>query len=353
MNTYWNLFRITTFWESHGVWLWVVIDGLPAGFLVDQENIQNEMNRRKPGQSDITTQRKEDDSFEVISGIYEWKSTGHPITIILKNNDQDSSKYDNIKDILRPNHADMTYNSKYGFRDHRWGGRSSGRETVSRVIAWAIAKQYLKEKLWVDIIGYTKQVWNITWGNVERDYIESNKLRAWDRDLWPSMIEYVEKIARDGNSVWWIIECSIIGAPKNLWEPVFWKIKSRLAGSMLSIWWIQWFEYGVWFWVVGHTGETYNEWFINDKWDIKTKNNKYWWILWWISTWEDIVFRVAVKPTASIYKKQTTVDTDGEQVDFTIEWRHDPCILPRVIPVIESMAAIDILDLYFMNRARE
>jgi chorismate synthase len=352
MNTHGNLFRITTFWESHGIWLGVVIDGLPSGFLVDLENIQSEMDRRKPWQSNITTQRKEDAWFEVISWLYEWRSTWHPITIIVRNSDQDSSKYENIKDILRPNHADITYNNKYGFRDHRGWGRSSGRETVSRVIAGAIAKQYLKEKLGVEVIAYTKQVWNFIWKNFDKSYIEQNKLRVADRDIGAEMIEHVENIAKDGNSIWGVIECRVIHPPKNLWEPVFWKIKSILAGSMLSIWWVQWFEYGAWFSVVEHTWETYNEWFINEEWKIKSENNRYGWVLWGITTWEDIEFRVAIKPTASIYKQQTTVNKEWKSVDFTIEWRHDPCILPRVVPVIEAMAAIDMLDLYFMNQAK-
>lgn len=354
MNTHWNLFKITTFGESHWNALWVVIDWLPANFKIDLENISYELGRRKPGQSNITTQRKEsDEDFEILSWIFDWYSTGHPITIIVKNSNQKSKDYDNLKDLYRPNHADLTYSLKYWVRDHRWWWRSSWRETLSRVIAWAIAKQYLREKFSTEIFAFTSQVWIYKVQKVDYDFIEKNILRTADESISKSMIEYVEKIASEWNSVWWIIECHIKNPLAWLWEPVFWKIKSILAWSMLSIWWVLWFEYWAWFDTVNHTWNTYNEWFLNTNWKVHSKNNNYAWVLWWISTWEDIVFRVAVKPTASIYSKQKTVNTDGNEVDFQISWRHDPCILPRVVPVIESMAAIDLLDLVLMNNSRK
>ncbi len=354
MNTHWTLFKITTFWESHGNALWVVIDWLPSNFEIDMDNIANELGRRKPGQSVITTQRKEnDENFEVLSGIFEWKSTGHPITIIVKNENQKSNDYSNIKDLFRPNHADLTYHLKYGIRDYRWGWRSSGRETLSRVIAWAIAKQYLKEKFGIEIFAFTKQVWEFKAEKIDYKFIEQNILRTGDEKIASKMIEYVEGIKNDWNSVGWIIECHIKNPPSWLGEPVFDKIKSRLASSMLSIWWALGFEYGAWFDTVNLTWKTYNEWFYNTHWKVCSKHNNYAWILGWISTWEDIIFRVAIKPTSSIYAEQKTVDINWNEVDFQIHWRHDPCILPRVVPVIEAMSAIDILDLVLLNNSKK
>jgi len=352
MNTHWNILKITTFGESHGPALGVIIDGFPAWFEIDLENIQKELNRRKPGQSHIVTQRNEDNSFEILSWIFEWKTTWHPITLLVKNENQKSKDYSNIKDLFRPNHADLTYHQKYGIRDYRWWGRSSWRETVSRVLAWAIAKQFLKEKLWVEIFAYTKQVWQYIAKDIDLDFIEKNIIRTADKNVADDMIKLIEKVRWNGDSIGGTIECVVKNPPKNLWEPVFWKIKAVLASSMLSIGWVLWFEYGAWFDTVNHTWNTYNEWFINKDWKICSPNNRYGWILWWISTWEDIVFRIAVKPTSSIYKKQKTVDINGNEIDFQITWRHDPCILPRVVPVVESMVALDILDLYLYDRAK-
>lgn len=352
MNSHWNILKITSFWESHGRALWVVIDWFPSNFKIDLDFIKQELNRRKTGQSNITSQRKEDEDFEILSWIFDWKTTGHPISIIIYNKDQDSSKYENLKDLYRPNHADLTYAQKYSIRDHRWGGRSSWRETVSRVLAWALAKQYLREKLWVEIYSYTKQVWEFKAQEIDFSFIEQNKLRTADKKIAEKMIKYVEDIASKWNSVWWIIETTIKNTPKNLWEPVFLKIKWVLASSMLSIWWVLWFEYWAWFDTINQTWETYNEWFMLENWKIKSSNNRYSWVLWWITTWEDLVFRVAVKPTSSIYKTQKTLNKKWEEIDFKISWRHDPCILPRVVPVVESMTALDILDLYLLNKAK-
>ncbi len=354
MNTTWKILKVTTFWESHWVALWVVIDWFPSNFKVDFDNIKNELKRRKPGQSKITTQRKEDDEeFEVLSWIFEWKTTWHPITFVVRNKTHNSSDYDNIKDIFRPNHADYSYNEKYWIRDHRWGWRSSWRETLSRVIAWAMAKQFLNEKLWVKIYAYTKQLANIVANNIDYDFIEKNIIRTADSDVAEKMISHIDKIRWDWDSIWWIIECTWINIPAWLWEPVFWKFKSRISSSMLSIWGVLWFEYGPWFSVTDLTGITYNEWFINDNWKIHTKSNNYGWVLWGITTWEDVVFRIAIKPTWSIYTKQKTVNKEWKPVDFQIKWRHDPCILPRVIPVVEAMTALDILDLYLIYNSKK
>lgn len=353
MNTTWKILKVTTFWESHWVALWVVIDWFPSNFKVDFENIKNELKRRKPGQSKITTGRKEDDEdFEVLSWIFDWKTTWHPITFVVKNKLHNSNDYDNIKDIFRPNHADFTYTSKYWIRDYRWWWRSSGRETLSRVIAWALAKQFLFEKLWVKIYAYTKQIWDIVAKEIDTSFIEKNIIRTADKNVSEMMINHIDKIRDSWDSIWWIIECKSVMVPKWLWEPVFWKIKSRLASSMLSIGWVLWFEYWPWFSVTDLTWTKYNQWFTNNDWVVSTKDNKYWWVLGWITTWEDIIFRVAIKPTWSIYTKQKTVNESWESVDFQIKWRHDPCILPRVIPVIESMTALDILDLYLINNSK-
>ena len=352
MNTHGTILRITTFGESHWPAMWVIIDWFPVNITIDMENLRMELSRRKPGQSDITTPRQEDDeNFEILSGLFEWKSTGHPITIITRNTDQKSWDYEQIKNVFRPNHADLTYHIKYGIRDHRWGGRSSWRETVSRVMAWALAKQFLKEKLWIQITAFTKKIWPYEAKNHDMTYIENNKLRTSDSTVYPAMIRHVEQIKSKGDSIWWIIECHCTNVPTGLWEPVFDKIKSRLAWSMLSIWWVLGFEYWTWFGVTALTGSTYNEWFINDGWKIRSKQNSYGWILGWISTGEDIIFRVAVKPTSSIHTPQKTVDINGNTVDIQVWWRHDPCILPRVIPVIEAMAALDIMDLYLIDNA--
>lgn len=354
MNTHWTLFKITTFWESHGPALWVIIDWLPSDFEINLENISKELSRRKPWQSLITSQRKEnDEDFEILSWIFEGKSTGHPIAIIVKNNDQKSKDYSNIKDLFRPNHADLTYYLKYKNRDYKWGWRSSWRETLSRVIAGAIAKQYLKEKFWIEIFAYTKQVWEFKWEKIDLEFIEKNVIRAADEKIAPKMIEYVESIRNEGNSVGWVIECIIKNPLSGLWEPVFDKIKSRLASSMLSIWGVLWFEYWAWFDTVYLTWKTYNEWFQNKNWKVVSPNNRYWWILGGITTWEDVVFRIAVKPTSSIYSAQKTVDINLNEVDFQIRWRHDPCILPRVVPVVESMSAIDLLDLILINNSKK
>ena len=352
MNTFWNLLKITTFWESHWVAVWVTIDWFPAGFKIDEEFIKSELNRRKTGQSRLVSQRKEAEEFQIVSGIFEWKTTGHPIMIIIYNSNAKSKDYDNVKNLFRPNHADLTYHQKYGIRDYKWGWRSSARETTSRVLAGSLAKQFLKEKFWTEIFGYTKQVGKYIAQNIDLSSIENNTIRTADIEIAPKMIKLIEDIASDWNTIWGILECIVKNPLKNLWEPTFWKIKARLADAMLSIWAVQGFEYWAGFDVINETGNSYNEGFINKDWNIKSPNNNYWWILWWITTWEDIVFRIAVKPTSSIYKPQKTVDIDWNSVDFQIKWRHDPCILPRVVPIVESMVALVLMDLYLIDRSK-
>ena len=378
MNTFWELLKITTFWESHWKALWVVIDGFPAGFKIDENFIKKELDRRKTGQSKLVSQRKEAEEFEILSGIFEGKTTGHPISIIIYNKNQKSKDYSNIKDLFRPNHADLTYHQKYWIRDYRWGGRSSGRETVSRVLAWSLAKQFLKEKFSTEIFAYTKQVGKHIAKNIDLSIIENNAIRTADESVANDMIKLIEKVASEWDTIWGIIECTVKNPLKNLWEPTFWKIKARLADAMLSIWAVQGFEYGAGFDVVNITGNSYNEGFESSKIKghpqgeplqeknvgstpcgypdnknfIHSPNNNYSWILWGITTWEDIIFRIAVKPTSSIYKPQKTVDIDWNAVDFQIKWRHDPCILPRVVPIVESMVALVLMDLYLIDKSR-
>lgn len=353
MNTFWKLLKITTFWESHWKAVWVTIDWFPAGFEIDEVFIKSEVDRRKTGQSKLVSQRKEPETFEIVSGVFEGKTTGHPIMIIIYNQNQKSKDYDNVKDLFRPNHADLTYHQKYWIRDYRGGGRSSARETTSRVLAWALAKDFLKKKFGTEIFGYTKQVWEFIAKNIDLSIIEENAIRTADKEVAPKMVELIEKVASEWDTIWGILECTIKNPLKNLWEPVFWKIKARLADAMLSIWAVQGFEYGAGFDVVNVTGNSYNQWFENNNWNIESPNNNYAWILWWISTGEDIVFRIAVKPTSSIYKPQKTVDINWNSVDFQIRWRHDPCILPRVVPIVESMVALVLMDLYLIDNAKK
>jgi chorismate synthase len=267
-----------------------------------------------------------------------------------------------VKDLFRPNHADLTYYQKYHIRDYRWGGRSSARETTSRVLAGALAKDFLKQKFWTEIFAYTKQVWQFIAKNIDLSIIEENAIRTADKEVAPKMVELIEKIASEWDTIWGILECTIKNPLKNLWEPVFWKIKARLADAMLSIWAVQGFEYWAGFDVVNITGNSYNEGFETSPQPspqgdgveqfIHSPNNNYAWILWWISTGEDIIFRIAVKPTSSIYKPQKTVDKDWNSVDFQIKWRHDPCILPRVVPIVESMVALVLMDLYLIDNSK-
>ena len=362
MNTFWKLLKITTFWESHWVAVWVVIDWFPAGFEIDENFIRSELDRRKTGQSRLVSQRKEAENFEIVSGIFEGKTTGHPIMIIIYNSNAKSKDYDNVKNLFRPNHADLTYHQKYWIRDYRWGGRSSARETTSRVLAGSLAKQFLKEKFNTKIFAYTKQVWKFIAKNIDLSIIENNTIRTADKEIAPKMIKLVEEIASNWDTIWGILECRVKNSLKNLWEPTFWKIKARLADAMLSIWAVQGFEYWAGFDVINETGNSYNEGFISSaqpspQWEgvcdfIHSPNNNYSWILWWITTWEDIIFRIAVKPTSSIYKPQKTVDIDWNSVDFQMKWRHDPCILPRVVPIVESMVALVLMDLYLIDRSK-
>ena len=348
-NTFGKIFRLTSFGESHGVAVGGVIDGCPAGIIVDNDFIQNELNRRRPGQSSISTPRKELDKVEFLSGIFDGKTTGQPIGFLVKNEQQRSSDYEHLKTLYRPSHADYTYQQKYGIRDYRGGGRSSARETIARVVAGAIAKLVLKQK-GIEIFAYTSQIGNISLPTRALDLsfenIESNIVRCPNSVVAQQMIELVEVVRAEGDSIGGIVSCCIKNMPIGIGEPVFDKLSARLAYAMLSINAAKGFEYGLGFEGVNQKGSEQNDSFIlNEHQKVQTRTNNSGGIQGGLSNGEDVYFRVAFKPTATISKKQTTVTTDGEMVELKAYGRHDPCVVPRAVPVVEAMAAITVLDL--------
>lgn len=354
MNTFGNIFRLTSFGESHGAGIGGIIDGCPAGIEVDIDFIQNELDRRRPGQSRITTPRKEDDKVEFLSGIFEGKTTGTPIGFLVRNANQHSSDYDNMKDVYRPSHADYTYQQKYGIRDHRGGGRSSARETIARCVAGAFAKLALKQ-LNIEITAYTSQVGSISLEKPYTEYdlslIESTPVRCPDLGKAGQMIELIDEVKSKGDTIGGIITCVIKGTPVGLGEPVFGKLHAALGNAMLSINAVKGFEYGDGF-DVDHRGSEVNDVFYNDYGKISTRTNHSGGIQGGISNGQDIYFRVAFKPVATILMEQDTVNTKGENVHLKARGRHDACVLPRAVPVVEAMAAMTILDYYLLNKAR-
>jgi len=352
-NSFGKAFKITTFGESHGKAIGVVIDGCPAGLSLDLDFIQSELDRRKPAQSKITTQRKEEDKFKILSGVFNNTTTGTPITIIVNNQDQKSEDYDLLSDKYRPSHADYTYQVKYGFRDHRGGGRASARETVSRVIAGAIAKIFLKQK-GIEITGYVSQIGNI---KIEKDYnqlnfanIEKNIVRCPDIQKALEMILLVEEVRNDGDSIGGVISCVIKNMPMGLGEPVFDKLQADLAKAMLSINAVKGFEYGSGFRCATMRGSEHNDVFYKKEEKIFTRTNYSGGIQGGISNGEDIYFDVAFKPTPSIMKTQQTLDINNNEVEINVTGRHDPCIVPRAVPVVEAMSAIVIMDHYLRQK---
>ncbi len=348
-NTIGKLFTFTSFGESHGKGIGGIVDGCPSGIKIDEDFIQNELNRRRPGQSDISTPRKEGDKVEFLSGIFEGKTTGTPIAFVIWNENQHSADYDHLKDVYRPSHADYTYQQKYGIRDHRGGGRSSARETASRVVAGAIAKLALTE-LGVQITAYTSQVGHIgiTKSNESLDLslIESNKVRCPDTETAEKMTEYIKELKAEGDSIGGIISCVIKGVPIGWGEPIFDKLQSRLAQSMLSINATHGFDYGRGFEGVSLKGSEMNDSFIKEGDKVTTKTNNSGGIQGGISNGQDIYFRVLFKPVATISKKQETLDIHTNEVELEAKGRHDPCVLPRAVPIVEAMAALTLMDLY-------
>lgn len=352
MNTFGNIFRLTSYGESHGAAIGGVIDGCPAGIDVDMVFIQNELNRRRPGQSKITTPRKEADEVEFLSGIFEGKTTGTPIGFIIRNNNQHSSDYDNLKDIYRPSHADYTYAQKYGVRDHRGGGRSSARETIARCVGGALAKLALQQ-LSVEVIAYTSQVGGIKLDKYYTQYdlstIEDTPVRCPDAEKANEMIKLIEEVKSKGDTIGGVITCVIKGTPVGLGEPVFGKLHAALGSAMLSINAVKGFEYGDGF-DINHRGSEVNDVFYNEGGKVSTKTNHSGGIQGGISNGQDIYFRVAFKPVATILMHQDTINKQGEETNLKARGRHDACVLPRAVPIVEAMAAMTILDYYLQSK---
>lgn len=351
-NSIGKIFTFTSFGESHGKGIGGIVDGCPAGIEIDEFYIQSELDRRKPGQSAIATPRKEDDKVEFLSGIFEGKTTGTPIAFIIWNQNQHSKDYDQLKDIYRPSHADFTYQQKYGIRDHRGGGRSSARETASRVVAGAIAKLVLK-KSGIEINAFTSQVGPIAMTtsiqSADLNLIENNIVRCPEPATAEKMIEYIASLKKEGDSTGGIISCIIRGVPAGWGEPIFDKLQARLAHAMLSINASHGFDYGKGFEGVAMKGSEMNDPFIAHGNKVGTTTNHSGGIQGGISNGEDIYFRVLFKPVATISKKQDTIDKELNAVELEARGRHDPCVLPRAVPIVEAMAAITLLDLHLTS----
>ena len=349
-NTFGHLFTLTTFGESHGTAIGGVVDGMPADIDIDLDFIQSELNRRRPGQSKITTSRQEADRVELLSGVFEGKSTGCPIGFIVRNENQHSQDYENMRTLFRPSHADFTYMQKYGIRDHRGGGRSSARITISRVVAGALAKLVLRQ-VGVTIQAYTSQVGDIA---LDRDYhkydlslTEQNAVRCPDPEKAAEMERLIADVKAEGDTIGGIITCVIKGCPLGVGEPEFGKLHAQLGAAMLGINAVKGFEYGDGFEFATKRGSEVNDRFVrSDDGTITTATNHSGGIQGGISNGQDIYFRVAFKPVATLLQPQQTVDLEGNETTLTARGRHDPCVLPRAVPVVEAMAAMTILDLF-------
>ena len=355
-NSFGNIFRLTTFGESHGPGIGGVIDGFPAGITIDMDFVQQELKRRRPGQSALTTSRQEPDQVELLSGIFEGKSTGCPIGFVVWNKNQHSNDYENIRNLYRPSHADFTYTQKFGIRDHRGGGRSSARETISRVVAGALAKLALKQ-LGINITAYTSQVGEI---KLEKDYkeynldlIETNDVRCPDPTKAEEMATLIKQMKAEGDTIGGVITCVIQGCPVGLGQPAFGKLHAALGHAMLSINAVKGFAYGEGFDNMALRGSQQNDVFYNHDGRIDTLTNHSGGIQGGISNGQDIYFRVAFKPVATLLMEQQTVDIDGNDTMVKAKGRHDPCVLPRAVPIVEAMAAITILDYYLINKTTQ
>lgn len=352
MNSYGTLFKISTFGESHGPAIGVIIDGCPAGLQIDEVFIQSELSRRKPGQSKITTQRKEDDTFKILSGVFEGQSTGAPIALVIENQDQRSKDYSHIQNTFRPSHADYTYETKYGVRDYRGGGRSSARETAARVAAGAIAKLLLK-KSGIDINGFVSQVGDLKsppYTQLDLSKTEDNIVRCPDSATAEKMIALIDQVRLDRDTIGGVVTCVIKNSPVGLGEPVFDKLHAELGKAMLSINAVKGFEYGSGFAGVELRGSQHNDEFVNEGGRIRTKTNHSGGIQGGISNGEDIYFNVAFKPVATIMQDQQSVDKEGNETTVSGKGRHDPCVVPRAVPIVEAMAALVLAD--FLLRSK-
>ena len=348
MNTFGEIFRLTTFGESHGPAIGGVIDGMPAGISIDLGVVQHELDRRRPGQSALTTPRKESDRVEILSGLFEGKTTGTPIGFIIRNENQHSADYDNLRDVFRPSHADYTYYNKYGIRDHRGGGRASARETAARCVAGAFAKIALQTQ-GIDVKAYTSQVGGIALPGTYKDYdlnaIESNAVRCPDVATAEKMADLIKSVKAEGDTIGGIITGVITGVPVGVGEPVFGKLHAALGAAMLSINAAKGFDYGSGFEGMAQRGSEQNDLFVTDnEGHVHTLTNNSGGIQGGISNGEDIYFRVAFKPVATLLREQPTIDKDGNAATIKARGRHDACVLPRAVPVVESMAAMTLLD---------
>lgn len=348
-NTFGHLFRITTFGESHGGGVGVIIDGCPPRLEISAEDIQFELDRRRPGQSKITTPRKEADQCEILSGVFQGQTLGTPIAILVRNKDARSQDYDEMAQKYRPSHADATYDAKYGIRNWQGGGRSSARETIGRVAAGALAKKILKQVAGVEIIGYVKRIKDLEGAvdpaQVTLEQVESNIVRCPDADCADRMIELIEQIGRSGDSIGGVVECVARSVPKGLGMPVFDKLEADLAKAVMSLPASKGFEIGSGFAGTLLTGSEHNdEFYIDEQGETRTVTNRSGGIQGGISNGEPIIIRVAFKPTATIRKEQRTVTNTGEETVLAAKGRHDPCVLPRAVPMVESMVAIVLCD---------
>ena len=345
-NTFGNLFKLTSFGESHGSMIGGIIEGCPSGLEINKDLIQKDLDRRKPGQSKVTSPRKEDDKVQLLSGIFEGKSTGTPIGFLIPNINSKSQDYSNIKDVFRPSHADYTYEEKYGLRDYRGGGRSSARETACRVVAGSIAKQLLNN-YGIKISAYVSSIGNIFADeknmDLNKDY-DSNIVRCPDNDASEKMINLITELKSIGNTVGGQIKCIINGVKPGLGEPVFDKLHADLGKAMLSINAVKGFEYGSGFNGSKMTGSEHNDEFTVENGNVSTKTNNSGGIQGGISNGEEIYFKVAFKPVATIMSKQNSIDKEKNNVELSIKGRHDPCVVPRAVPIVESMAAMVLAD---------
>ncbi len=354
MNTFGQIYRLTTFGESHGAAIGGVIDGMPSGVSIDIDEIQRQLDRRRPGQSSIVTARNEKDRIKVLGGLMDGVTTGTPIGFVVMNDDQHSGDYDNMRHTFRPSHADYTYTAKYGLRDHRGGGRSSARETIARVAGGAFAMQVLR-KLGINVYAYTSQVGDI---ELDRDYskydlslIDSNDVRCPDADKAAQMHSLIERTKKDGDTIGGVITGVITGVPAGFGQPVFGKLHAMLGSAMLGINAVKGFEYGMGFDGVGRRGsEMIDNFTVSADGKVHTVTNHSGGIQGGISNGEDIYFRVAFKPVATLLKEVDTISDSGEPAVLKARGRHDPCVLPRAVPVVEAMAAMTILDAWLLNR---
>lgn len=358
MNTFGELFRLTTFGESHGAGVGGVIDGMPAGVAVDTTFIQHELDRRRPGQSTLTTGRREADKVELLSGVFEGRATGCPIGFLVRNADQRSSDYDNMRDVFRPSHADYTYWRKYGIRDHRGGGRSSARETLARVVGGAFARLALNERTGIRVAAYTSQVGDIALPGGYADYdlslTETNAVRCPDPATAARMERLIAEVRDAGDTVGGVVTCVVTGCPAGLGEPVFGKVQARLASAMLGINAAKGFEYGTGFAGAARRGSEENDIFAPSPataGGITTLTNRSGGIQGGITNGQDIYFRVAFKPVATLLREQQTVDKAGNAATIAARGRHDPCVLPRAVPIVEAMTAMVMADEWLLSQA--